>query len=896
MKAFQGRHVLASVLLLILQSSIFGQQDRISGVVVDPNGALVIGAAVLLRCEAEVAQKEVSDDDGRFSFGAPRGPCRLTVSKDGFETYESAALVGEQTVRMTISAGRMTVTAETGRAENRDRIPQAVTVLSTERISEKGVTVLAQIADEEVGVSLQRTSPTVGAVAVRGLTGKNVSVYIDGVRFTNSAQRGGINTFFNLTDASQLESVEVIRGASSAQYGSDSLGGTVNLITKGPARPENGRLVTGEFSTGAAYADLSYGSSASISFGNERFSGNAVFSGRRANSYRPARGTDSHAAVTRFLGLPSDIFGTRLSDTAFTQYSGSLRLDAQADPNNLFTFKYQRSQQDGGKRRDQTAGGDGNLIADLRNLMGDLAYLRFNRQGLGIFDSGSFTVSYNSQREERVNQGGQGNPLADIIHQYERTSVLGTSFFLSKEFGARSSLLVGGDAYFEGINSPAFTYRPSDGTFFLSRPRVPDEARYRTSGAFAQGATRFFNDRIRMSGALRYNYASYRALEKESPTVAGAKLWTNDSLSAEDFSGRLGAVANVAKGLNLAFNYSRGFRYPSMTDLGTLGLTGDGFEVDHTAALALGGTIGSTASADAVSTGLPVEKQRSEYSNSYDVSIRYFRKGFDTDLTVFYLNLRDTITKQALILPLGSVGRLLGDQEILSQNPNGTVFVGLSSSPVLVRANFTSARLYGFEYEVEAAPTSRLELKANYTYVRSEDERDGTPPSIEGGTPPPQGTAAVRYEIGRSAWIEVVASFADRQDRLSALDLSDRRTGATRSRNQIANFFRRGACVAGLTNNPDGVCGTGDETVLLRTGESIAQVQNRVLGNGVNSAPMFRHLPGFVLFGIRGGVKLTEDSQLSWSVENIFDRFHRKPSWGIDGPGRNLKIQYRVRF
>ncbi len=873
------------------------QQPAVKGTVLDRNGALVIGAEVILECADGTSATVVTDRTGSFYVPSKTAECSLEVRKEGFETFRRARIDGVSIdVRLEVTATRLTVTAETGRAENRDSIPQAVTILSTAKISEKSVTVLAQIADEEVGVSLQRTSPTIGAIAVRGLTGKNVSVYIDGVRFTHSAQRGGINTFFNLTDTSQLESVEILRGANSAQYGSDSLGGTVNLITKGPRTPRAGSLLTGEFTAATAYADLSYGSSATVSFGNERLAGNAVFSGRRANSFRPARGIDSHAAVTRFLGLPSDIFGSRLSDTSFTQYGASIRLDTQTDPDNLFTLKYQRSQQDGGKRRDQTAGGDGNLVADLRNLMGDLAYLRFNRQGVGLFDSGSFTLSYNSQREERVNQGGQGNPRADIVHQYERTSVIGTSFFLSKEFGARSSMLIGGDAYFEGMNSPAFTFRPTDGTFFLSRPRVPDEARYRTSGLFVQGASRILSDRIRVSGALRYNHASYRALEKDSPTVAGARLWGDDSLSAGDFAGRIGAVANVATGLNLAFNYSRGFRYPSMTDLGTLGLTGDGFEVDHTAASVLGGTIGSTASADAVSTGLSVERQRSEYSNSYDFSVRYFKRRFDTDLTVFYLNLRDTITKQALILPLGSVGRLLGDQEIISQTPNGTVFVGLSSSPVLVRANFTSARIYGFEYEVEAAPTDKLALKANYTYIRAEDEIDGTPPSIEGGTPPPQGAASARYEFGRRIWIEGVASFADRQDRLSALDISDRRTGATRSRAQIANFFRRGACVQGLTNNPDGVCGTGDETVLLRTGESIAQVQNRVLGNGVDSAPMFRHLPGFILFGIRGGIKLTDDSQLSWSVENIFDRFHRKPSWGIDGPGRNVKIQYRVRF
>ena len=53
-------------------------------------------------------------------------------------------------------------------------------------------------------------------------------------------------------------------------------------------------------------------------------------------------------------------------------------------------------------------------------------------------------------------------------------------------------------------------------------------------------------------------------------------------------------VARLARQFRIAFNYGRGFRYPSMTDLGTLGLTGDGFEVDYLASQRLGGTIGTT--------------------------------------------------------------------------------------------------------------------------------------------------------------------------------------------------------------------------------------------------------------------------------------------------------------
>ena len=215
---------------------------------------------------------------------------------------------------------------------------------------------------------------------------------------------------------------------------------------------------------------------------------------------------------------------------------------------------------------------------------------------------------------------------------------------------------------------------------------------------------------------------------------------------------------------------------------------------------------------------------------------------------------------------------------------------------MLVRSNFTSARLYGFEYEVETKLTDKLEFRGNYTYIHAADKVTGLPPNIEGGTPPPGGIASLRYEPTSKMWFEAYSIFARRQDRLSTLDLSDRRTGAIRSRAQIQNYFRRGACVQGLTNNPDGRCGTNDETLLLATNETILQVQNRILGVGNDNVALFDHLPGFALFNLRGGFNLTEKSNIFWSFENILDQFNRKPSWGIDGAGRSVKIQYRWKF
>ena len=879
--------------------------NQISGTIKDQNGAVVAGAQISLNGK-QFKRETVTDANGVFNFqNLPTGEYELLISAEGFASNIQKIDSGNtKNVEIILKIGEtnLTVTAEIGNAVERVNVPQAVNLIGSEAIAERASSVLAEAVEEEAGVNVQRTSPTLGGIFVRGLAGKNVVVYVDGVRFTNSAQRGGINTFFNLNEPSALQSIEILRGASSAQFGSDALGGTINLISKNPFTDTFTPTFRGEINSNYQSADRSFGSSATLSYGTNRLNGLVNIAARRINTLRTAGGIDSHAAVTRFLGLSSKIFGTRLPDTEFTQYGGTARVNYAPTKDSQIIFHYQRGQQDDGKRYDQLLGGDGNLIADLRNLMLDFGYLRFVKSNLLGFDSASFTVSYNSQREERVNQGGQGDPFGGITHQYERTSASGASFYLDKALPFRNSFVFGGDYYFEKINAPAYTLNPRTNVVTLSRPRVPDEARYASGGLFIQNSWDAIPERLRFSGALRYSVADYKARAADSPIVASRRLWQDDDLRVGSFSGRIGAVVRIAKGLRVAANYSRGFRAPNMTDLGTLGLTGDGFEVDFLSARNLNGAIGTTAGADAVSTGLAVEKQRSEFSNNYDLGIRYSNKRFETELTGFVLDLQDTITKQALILPTSASGQFFGDQRItvVPLTPTattGTVLVPAASNPVLVRANYTAARLYGFEYETEARLTREVKFTGNFTYIYAKDKATGLPPNIEGGTPPPTGFVSFRYDpLGKPFWVELYSTLAAKQDRLSSLDLSDRRTGAIRSRSQIQNFFRRGACVRGLTNNPDGICGSRDETILLATGETLLQVQNRVLGRGVDSAPLFTYLPSYAIANLRGCFRIGEKSQIFWAFENIFDRPYRNPSWGIDGAGRSFRVAYRLRF
>jgi outer membrane receptor protein involved in Fe transport len=95
--------------------------------------------------------------------------------------------------------------------------------------------------------------------------------------------------------------------------------------------------------------------------------------------------------------------------------------------------------------------------------------------------------------------------------------------------------------------------------------------------------------------------------------------------------------------------------------------------------------------------------------------------------------------------------------------------------------------------------------------------------------------------------------------------------------------------------------------ILIATGETLAQVQNRLLPigavtNGVlvvdndTAVPLFTAIPGYGLINLRGGFKFNENHEISVDFENIADKSHRAPGWGIDGPGRSITLRYQFRF
>jgi outer membrane cobalamin receptor len=114
-----------------------------------------------------------------------------------------------------------------------------VTVITAEEIKKSGALTAGEAVRTVAGLMLKDNGPR-GAnntVNIRGSNYAQVLVLLDGKRL-NSAQNGGFDLSMLPLAIEDIDRIEVLRGASSALYGADAVGGVVNIITKRPSTTE----------------------------------------------------------------------------------------------------------------------------------------------------------------------------------------------------------------------------------------------------------------------------------------------------------------------------------------------------------------------------------------------------------------------------------------------------------------------------------------------------------------------------------------------------------------------------------------------------------------------------------------------------------------------------------
>lgn len=851
-------------------------EAQITGSLVDASSAPVAGAQVSLRDAAGMTLRQsTTDSSGSFAFEDVRdGTYALAAAASGFEPAVVPVRSPRRGLKLALSIApvstAITVSASRGLVE--DAFDSSRSTWSTPPPAAPLLSSTGLILQPSAAM-VQQTTPGQSSPYLRGLTGYQTLILVDGVRFNTSMFRSGPNQYLGLVTGDQIQRLETVLGPAGAAFGSDALGGALQVITADAAfssQPAWSRH--GSLSATGATGDLGAGGAGKFSLSNQRYALLFGGSARRHNDLRTGSGWDSHHVFTRFFGMPleatEDLMGHRLVGTAFSQWGVQLKGAARLTERQQVSLTWLRSGLDGLRSYRDLWGGLGRTLSDVRPQTLDLLIGRFDILDAGPFDSLSGHFSWNAQSDGSLRQGQKAtDPLTDDLNGIH---ALGASLQGSSHHSRRLITVFGGEFYNERIHSTRFEAEVP------KRAQYPDDSTYRIGGAFGQATYEW--QRLRLSGGGRWTIAAYEA----------------PGLSSRSFND-LTYHGSLALRLNSQFAWhlvsGRGFRAPNLNDLGSVGLTGNGFEVPVEEAP--GALVAVDASETALSRGVAARPLQPEKLRNVESGIRWRAGRWKASGQYFYARLSDPIARRTLLFPAGSAPASLGGQPLTvlpqtaAQNAQGVVTVAtpVDSRAVKTFENDGRSVYQGLEAFAEGSLTTRWSIRSHYAFLAG---RDLDPNRPARRLPPQAGGIALRYvPTGRRPWLEFAAMAAGPQNRLNPADLDDERIGASRRRRDIADFFNSVLAFPYIQAGR-----------FIPTGETLLAIQNRVLPSVADSVrvPLYTRTPGWMDLSIHGGWPITEQTRLNFGFTNLLDKNYRVHGSGADAMGQSLYLGFTYAF
>jgi vitamin B12 transporter len=186
-------------------------------------------------------------------------------------------------------------------------VGSAVTVITRQQLEDRQIRQLSDVLREVPGVAVNRTGPAgqTTQIRIRGSESNQTLVLIDGVEVNDPSSESEFD-FAHLT-ADDIERIEVLRGPQSALYGSDAIGGVVNIVTRHGQGPVGGTASV----EGGGYGTLR--GHASVSGGNDDLDYLIGTAGVRTDGSSSARngseadGTRNGTIYTRIGLHPSEL-------------------------------------------------------------------------------------------------------------------------------------------------------------------------------------------------------------------------------------------------------------------------------------------------------------------------------------------------------------------------------------------------------------------------------------------------------------------------------------------------------------------------------------------------------------------------------------------------------------
>jgi len=219
--------------LLLLPGVIYSQEASISGHITGIDSSAASGATIVLK---GTTLGRVADKEGFYYFNKIiPGTFTLRVSLLGFETQEKTIIIlkGENYVdfkleETNINLNEVVVTG-TRSEKTLKNVPVITQVIIARQMLDLGITSVSDALQSIVpGLDVSQFG-TRTSITMQGMDSKYVLFLIDGERIAGEVN-GDID--YSMLNMENIDRIEIIKGASSSLYGSNAIGGVINIITK----------------------------------------------------------------------------------------------------------------------------------------------------------------------------------------------------------------------------------------------------------------------------------------------------------------------------------------------------------------------------------------------------------------------------------------------------------------------------------------------------------------------------------------------------------------------------------------------------------------------------------------------------------------------------------------
>lgn len=444
------------------------------------------------------------------------------------------------------SLNEVVITAQRSKQQN-IYVPYSVNAVSRHTLDEFNPRTTPEALVGVNGIFIQKTNHGGGSPFIRGLTGNQTLILVDGIRMNNSTFRYGPNQYLNTIDAYTINRIEVAKGTGSVQYGTDAIGGVVQIITKEPLFSEakktfHGKVI-GKYMTG----DM-----------EKTIRGEANYSGKK---------------FAFIGGISRRSFGDLIGgDTTGKQYFSGYEewsFDAKAKfllkENIQLTFANQFLRQDNVPVYHKIKL-ENFAINEMDPQQRLFNYARLNIAGKSsLFNQTEITISNQHSTEGR---NSQKNGSTSLRKEKDVTNSIGFTIDISSTINKNWTANSGFEIYHDKVGSTRQDINTQTGAVVDKRGLYPDDSKYSNYSLYS--LHHFTFSKWAIDAGLRFNTFSIRI---NDTTLGSVKI------SPSAVVGNAAILFRLHRNHNLYMSFSSGYRAPNVDDMGTLGIVDFRYEV-----------------------------------------------------------------------------------------------------------------------------------------------------------------------------------------------------------------------------------------------------------------------------------------------------------------------------